>query len=157
MRGRRPKPTELKKLAGNPGKRPLNRREPQLRAGLPRCPSHLSAEAKREWRRVTKELFDAGLLTSVDRAAIAAYCQAWSNWVEAVQALDGEDKVCVTDKGYSHANAWVSIANKALAEMRTWMVEFGMTPSSRSRIKMPEVETVDPFEEFVRQKLGDPD
>jgi P27 family predicted phage terminase small subunit len=154
MRGRRPKPTELKRLAGNPGKRPLNQDEPTFTANAMRCPRHLTDEAKKEWRRVTRELQSAGLLTNVDRAALAAYCQAWANWVEAMQALEKEDKVCVTDKGYAHPNPWVGIANKALEEMRRWMTEFGMTPSSRSRVKVEKPAEPDPFEEFVKQRLG---
>ncbi len=73
-RGPAPKPTRMKVLAGNPGKRPLNRREPQPKPGLPRCPAQLSEEAKREWKRISKELDRLGLLTVLDRAALSAYC-----------------------------------------------------------------------------------
>src|SRR5687768_711635 len=83
MRGRKPKPTILKVLDGNPGKRPLNDREPQPPGGMPDRPDWLDAEAQAEWGRVTAELAMSGLLTVVDRAALAAYCTAWSRWVEA--------------------------------------------------------------------------
>ena len=54
--GRRPLPTQLKILHGNPGGRPLNRREPKPRSTAPRCPNWLSPEAKRAWRATVKEL-----------------------------------------------------------------------------------------------------
>jgi hypothetical protein len=76
MAGRKPKPTVLKLITGNPGRRPLNRREPKLRPGIPSCPPHLSPEAKREWSRVIPLLAECRLVTEVDRAALAAYCQA---------------------------------------------------------------------------------
>src|SRR5690606_26210093 len=87
VRGRKPTPTHLKVLRGNPGKRPLPANEPQPKPKAPPCPAHLDAEAKREWRRMVKELEPLGLLTKIDRAALAAYCQAWSRWVQAEEMI----------------------------------------------------------------------
>jgi phage terminase small subunit len=55
-RGRPPKPTALKVLEGNPGKRPLNQNEPKPEKKAPNCPSWLLPDAKKEWRRLSKEL-----------------------------------------------------------------------------------------------------
>ena len=54
-RGRKPKPTALKVLEGNPGKRPLNELEPKPKKQAPSCPSWLEPEAKKEWRRMAKD------------------------------------------------------------------------------------------------------
>ena len=51
-RGRKPKPTALKVLEGNPGKRPLNDREPVPPKGTLKCPAWLLPEAKKEWKRL---------------------------------------------------------------------------------------------------------
>ena len=59
MRGRKPKPTVLKVLSGNPGKRPLNDREPKAQAGIPEPLPWLDAEAQAEWRRVEDILTQA--------------------------------------------------------------------------------------------------
>lgn len=134
MRGRKPIPTATKKLRGNPGKRPLNKAEPQFARVLPRCPSHLSVEARREWRRVSAELYAQGLLTRVDRAALAGYCQAYGRWVRAEEALAQSSLVVKTVAGNIIPNPYLAIANRAMDDMRRFMVEFGMTPSSRSRI-----------------------
>ena len=44
MAGRKPKPTAVKKLEGNPGKRKLNTKEPMPGKGMPACPAWLLPE-----------------------------------------------------------------------------------------------------------------
>ena len=87
MRGLKPTPTHLKLIKGNPGKRRINEREPVPTADLPSAPTHLSDGAKVEWGRVSEELYRLGLLTGVDRAALAAYCQAYARWAQAENAI----------------------------------------------------------------------
>lgn len=153
MSGPAPKPTALKILAGNPGHRKLNDAEPQFGNDMPECPRHLTGEAKREWFRVITELHQAGLLKTVDRGALAGYCQTWARWVASEQALKKEELVLETEKGYRYQNPRIGIANAALDEMRKFMVEFGMTPASRSRVRVQKPEEADPFEEWARKKL----
>ncbi len=87
MRGRRPKPTGLKVISGNPGKRPLNQHEPQPQLAIPTCPAHLTPSAKAEWKRLACELQALGILSHLDRAVLAAYCQAYGRWVGAERKL----------------------------------------------------------------------
>jgi phage terminase small subunit len=68
MRGRRPKPTALKEMLGNPGKRPLNRNEPKPVQAMPTCPAHLSSTAKTERKRLAAQLHTLGILTQLDRS-----------------------------------------------------------------------------------------
>ena len=70
MAGRKPKPTALKKLEGNPGKRKLNTKEPIPAKGMPNCPEWLLPEAKKEWERLADLMNQMGVLTEVDMAAI---------------------------------------------------------------------------------------
>src|SRR6185312_15912505 len=63
MRGRRPKPTRLKVLTGNPGKRPLNAAELRPEPAIPECPAELSPVAHRERDRLVGELASLRLLT----------------------------------------------------------------------------------------------
>ena len=88
QRGRKPKPTALKMLEGNPGGRPLNTKEPKPEKKAPRCPSWLEDEAKKEWKRMAKVLEQMGLLTEMDMAAFAGYCQAYARWKEAEEFLE---------------------------------------------------------------------
>lgn len=132
-KGGKPKPTRLKKLEGNPGKRPLNEFEPTPKQELLECPSHLTGEAKAEWKRMAPKLYRLGLLSEIDGAAFAAYCQSYALWVEAsIKLKDGSYIVLVN--GYPQQNPYLSVMNKAIKEMKAFMTEFGMTPSSRSRI-----------------------
>ena len=71
QRGRKPIPTAIKELEGNPGKRALNIKEPKPKRKAPKCPTWLDNEAKKEWKRTAKQLEQLGILTEVDMAAFA--------------------------------------------------------------------------------------
>ncbi len=87
QRGRKPKPTAVKELESNPGKRALNEFEPKPKKKAPKCPNWLDTEAKKEWRRVAKQLEELGVLTEVDMAAFAGYCEAYARWKEAEEFI----------------------------------------------------------------------
>lgn len=144
------KPTKLKILQGNPGKRPLNKNEPEPTRGIPSRPEWLSREAKREWSRVTQELDRLGLLTVVDRALISAYCQAWADYVAAQKDIQRNGTYFVTATGYEAPRPSVGIAAKALQQMIQLSARFGFTPSDRSKMSMPEPKETDPFAEFLK-------
>jgi len=137
MVGRKPIPTATKVLRGNPGHRPLNDQEakPKTKAKLPKAPSYLNDVAKKEWRRMGRRLFDAGLLTELDETALASYCQSYSSWVEANEKVQELGAVVVRMRGPVRS-PWVGIASQAWKEMTRMLGEFGMTPSSRSRVKV---------------------
>jgi P27 family predicted phage terminase small subunit len=139
-KGPRPKPTAAKKRAGNPGKRKLNTQEARIPSAVPTCPSHLIAEARREWKRMSVELYNAGLLTKIDRAAFAGYCQAWARWVKAEKKITEKGEVVYGVNGTLKASPWMAIAKNAKEEMRKFLIEFGMTPSSRSKVKASDME-----------------
>ena len=134
MRGRKPKPTALKLAEGNPGKRRINGAEPKPPRSLPDCPDHLSMEAKAEWHRIAESLNQTGLLTQVDRANIAAYCQCYGRWVEAEQRLAETPPILRMPSGYIQQSPWLTISNKQLELMVKYMAELGLTPASRSRL-----------------------
>lgn len=142
----------MKKLAGNPGKRKLNTREPRLPREIPDCPKHLVAEARREWRRMAQILFDAGLLSQIDRAALAAYCQSWGRWVRAEQELTKHGSVTLTIHGTMKQSPYVVVARDAMEELRKFAIEFGMTPSSRSRVSAADMDQMS-LSEMLFQKV----
>jgi P27 family predicted phage terminase small subunit len=136
MAGRRPKPTKLKLLQGTQRSDRVNRQEPDPKSEIPSCPKHIQGESRREWKRITKELGALGLLTKVDRAAIAAYCDAYGRWTEALGKLHEKGLLVKAPSGYPILNPYLSIINSALDQMRKFLTEFGMTPSSRTRINV---------------------
>lgn len=134
MRGRKPTPTHLKLLHGNPGKRKLNLHEPRPGPRAPTCPSHLCPSAKAEWKRLAAQLTILGVLTELDRGAMAAYCQAYGRWVEAERKLQETPLLLKMPSGYVQQNPWLTIANKQLELMHKYLSEFGLSPVSRSRV-----------------------
>lgn len=134
QRGRKPKPTALKMLEGNPGGRLLNTKEPKPEKKAPRCPSWLEDEAKKEWKRMAKVLENMGLLTEMDMAAFAGYCQAYARWKEAEEFLTQHGSMVRTPNGYLQQVPQVSIAQTNMKIMLKFCEQFGLTPSARSRI-----------------------
>lgn len=135
MRGRRPKPTAVKRLAGNPGKRALNNAEPRPRVVLPRPPVHLSDEEKAKWKSLVCELHPLGLVTVLDLDQLSTYCVLWCRWVKAEKLVREKGEIIKTAAGNIIQNPYLSIANRALDQLNKLGAEFGMTPSSRSRVK----------------------
>lgn len=140
MDGRKPIPTNLKLLAGNPGKRRLNDKEPKPKLQLPECPRHLKGEARREWKRMGTRLLAHRLVTELDGPALAGYCTAWAIYVAASAKLckSGIALTLKAPSGYPMVSPYLAIVNQALKQMRAFLVEFGMTPSSRSRVTAAE-------------------
>ena len=110
MRGRKPKPTRLKLIEGNRGKRPLNPREPRPQPKVPTCPAHLCPAAKAEWKRLARELFLLGIVMDLDRAALAAYSQAYGRWAEAERKLKDTPVLIKLPSGYIQPSPWLGIA-----------------------------------------------
>lgn len=137
MRGRRPKPTRLKLLTGNPGKRPINMDEPKPEAAIPDCPPELGPVAQNEWHRLAAELNKLRILTQLDRAALAAYCGAYALWAEATENIQKFGTMVKSPTGYPIQSPYVSVANRQAEIMMRIASEFGFTPASRSRISAP--------------------
>jgi P27 family predicted phage terminase small subunit len=127
----------MKKAAGNPGKRPLNNLEAKFAPAMLACPAFLNADAKAEWKRITTELYNAGLLTSVDRGALVVYVEAWAELIQAMKLIKKNPlgMICVTDKGNYVQHPAVGIKHKAMEMILKGAGEFGMTPSARSRVQ----------------------
>jgi P27 family predicted phage terminase small subunit len=137
MRGRKPKPTRLKVLTGNPGKRPLNPAEFNPEPAVPDCPEELGPVARREWDRLVGELAVLRLLTNLDRAALAAYCGAYALWAEAMEAIQKFGTMIKSPTGYPVQSPYLAIANRQAEIMMRIASEFGFTPASRSRVSIP--------------------
>ena len=153
-RGRKPTPTAIKELEGNPGKRPLNKSEPKPTKKAPAGPKWLEPEAKKEWRRLAKQMEQLGILTEVDMAAFAGYCQAYARWKEAEEFITQHGTIVKTPSGYWQQVPQVSIAQTYLKIMNRFAEQFGLTPSSRSRI-IAEDSTSGPADEMEALLGGD--
>ena len=118
-----PKPPPFKRLAPNP-------------------PTWLSREAKAEWKRIVPGLTRLDLVKPEDRATLAAYCEVWSRWVEAIKDItknglvvrntsvkkDGTETVWFTK------NPAVAIAEQAETRLRQYANDFGLTPAGERNV-----------------------
>ena len=153
MPGRRPTPTYLKLIRGNPGCRKI---KPEPQPSIPRTPpappDFLSAEARTEWERVVSELLRLKLLTILDIAPLAAYCQSFARWVEAERILarmaaeDPETKGLTVRGALGTAilNPMLKAARLSAQDMLRFATEFGFSPAARTRIQAgigPEVKS----------------
>lgn len=162
QRGPKTQPAALKLVTGNAGRRPID-----LDAGInprveiPRCPSHLSDDAKTEWKRLAPQLEELGLITGLDLAAFAMYCQAYGRWVFAERRIrelndqaarsvkelrkQGVDVpngdalrfpgfVQKTPSEYEQQSIWLQLSNKALEQTLKLAAEFGLSPSMRTKV-----------------------
>ena len=138
IRGTKPKPTELKKLAGNPGRRPLNVNEPQpgsAKLNVPR--GRLPKEGARVWKQLARPLADMGVLTEVDLIAFEMLCLHYATARQAADVLNKfglfvKDK---NDPSEPRKNPAAQILRDNSKHLLSYLTEFGLTPSSRVRIK----------------------
>lgn len=94
----------------------------------------------------------------LDRAALAAYCNAYGLWAEAIEAVQKYGTMVKSPTGYPIQSPYVSIANRQAEIMMRIAAEFGFTPASRSRISTlaPREETLfDLFDPTRQQEEGD--
>ena len=134
-RGRKPTPSSLKILRGNPGNRPLNGEEPHPPSGFPPCPERLTGAALEAWDRFSKELTDCGVGTTLDATALELLCEAYAAHVEgAVQVAKHGPVWIERQEGklpkFAYSPFWV-VQNKEYKKLMALLTEFGMTPSSR--------------------------
>jgi P27 family predicted phage terminase small subunit len=134
QRGPLPKPTALKLVAGNPGKKALPKNEPKPKIEAPKPPRHLSTEALAEWERMAPVLVRLGLLSKLDRAPFAMYCQAWARHVEAEEMLAKASALAFTGNGYPIVNPWFTISKQCFDQVRGLLAEFGLSPAARARM-----------------------
>lgn len=152
-RGAKPLPTKIKLLRGTLRKSRTNRNEPVAPPGVPSCPAELGPTAKREWRRISKQLAAMGLLTTVDRAALALYCDAYGRWLEAITSLQRFGAVLKSPSGHLMQSPYLQIANRAGEQVRLLLAEFGMSPAARTRVSaVTVVPEDDPLQELLRRR-----
>lgn len=149
-----PKPSALKLLEGNAGKRPLD-----LSAGInprveiPSPPAHLGKDAKKEWKRITPFLEELGLISGLDRSALALYCQAQGRLSELETAFNAQvarlvqDKAldypaavyeashAVTPSGYAQQSVIVQLIKSHREQVNRYLMHFGLSPAARGRVQ----------------------
>lgn len=135
MVGRTPKPTHLKELSGNPGKRPLNTNEPKPRGDLRDAPEWFDDEQRASWDYAIEHA-PRGLLKKLDRSILAVWVVAEVEFAGAVQERRTVPRVVETPNGALQQHPLIGIISKLGAAMTKAASEMGFTPASRSRIEV---------------------
>lgn len=156
-RGPLPKPVALKLLEGNPGKRSLDLSDGvNPRVQIPSAPKHLGPEARKEWKRITPLLEELGLISGLDRTALALYCQAAGRLAELETAFNGkvdrlvdagkavkvsyadavyEASHAVTPSGYAQQSVIVQLIRSHREQVNRYLMHFGLSPAARGRVQ----------------------
>ena len=148
--GRKPLPTATKELNGNPGKRALNSSEPRPArlTKAPICPDFLHGLAREQWQKMSPQLLKVGVLTSIDLDALARYCLIYQRWRETEERIAKTGgPVLETADGNYYQNPYLAVANKCNEQLNSLASEFGLTPSSRSKVH------AEPPDETSKKKL----
>ena len=142
MKGRKPLPTNLKLLMGNPGKQKLPKGEPNPGSRIPDPPDVLNDYALEEWNRITPVLLALGLISDLTVPAVIAYCDAYSDWRTATEELNRIRKeksglatlIQQTSNGNIIPNQLKLVAKAARADMIRYATEFGGTEIAKIRL-----------------------
>ncbi|NTV25916.1 MAG: phage terminase small subunit P27 family [Chlorobiaceae bacterium] len=166
MRGRKPQPTNLHIIKGTYRADRHSQTAEALSSSddsLLTPPSWLKADAKKEWKLEAKMAIKAGILTHSDRSAFADLCilqarvkQAYKDMHTFAESIKKKaaarggtweyDTILPPNQsGYFAQNPFIPIYNKALKDLNQLRAEFGMTPSSRTRIKIDKPAEDNPF------------
>ena len=152
MAGRKPLPTQLKLVKGTARPHRMNPAEPRPTVSVPAPPGHLDNAAAAKFTQMAELLARHGVMTELDAGALARYVVIWRRWLEAEAEVKRRGPVVKTAGGNIIQNPFLAVANKCLAQMGQIESEFGLTPSSRTRIRMAApAETRDPFEDYLNR------
>ena len=143
-KGRKKIRTKLKKMQGTGRNcRVLeNEMEVDLVSKLPQAPEWLSEIGKKEWNKVTNQLFNLEMLYSVDLKLIEAYCNEISLYIECEIKLRKENRIDEFQNSQGdllrrQASPLLKIKNDALNNSLKLATQFGLTPVARASISAP--------------------
>lgn len=155
--GRKPKPTALKMVQGNAGKRALPKSEPAAEAlrEVPEPPYWMAEIAAVVWRNVAPWLTETKIMAATDLHNLEAFCVAYQRWREAQDNIDKNGLVVTGAQGGPMKNPACTVANESLRQVATFGAALGLDPSSRARLKPGNSgEKTNPFELLRGGKTG---
>lgn len=154
-RGRKPIPTNIKLLNGNPGKRPMPANEPKPAPviKIPDCPEWVNDEGRKIWDELAPRLERIGLLTEVDLYTFAFGCNAGGKHIQMEKEIKEYGVSCIhTNKGGNDNEVkrpQVAVSDKSFEQFFKMVVEFGLSPSARNKIEIKTESVDDPMEALL--------
>jgi P27 family predicted phage terminase small subunit len=147
MAGRKPIPTNLKLIRGTARPHRMNKDEPP--ACAPEPPAHLDNRARSKFTEMAEMLARCGVMTELDRDALARYAVIWCRWIDAEAEIKRKGSIVKTEGGNIIQSPYLAVANRCHRQLAQLEAEFGLTPSSRSRVRasVPSIES-DPADKY---------
>ncbi len=149
--GRPPKPTALKLLEGNPGKRAINHDEPKLPSAESTPPKGLAGRARAVWKELASDMTTAGILKNGDGHTLRVFCEVVADTEKFTALCRKVGPENAVKLGY------VKRLDMLRKQLREYSGILGLNPSSRSAIKVtPPDKKDDPTADFIfgGKKLG---
>lgn len=147
--GRKPKPTALKLLQGNAGKRglPKNEPAPEALSEVPSPPDWMGEIAASIWRQIAPWLVETKIMAATDLHNLECFCVAYQRWREAQDDIDRAGLVVPGARGGVVKNPACTVANESMRQVATFGAALGLDPASRARLKPASAgEKKNPFE-----------
>lgn len=158
--GRPPKPTALKVLEGTHKQHPerVNHDEPIPPQGEIVRPAWVTPKARKHWAHFLANIRSMNVGTPVDADALGVLCNALQEYIDAAREVQ-KDGITIREQRYDSDGGqfWTVKSNPAVAarsdawrRMNTMLQQFGLTPSSRAKLKVEKPEEEDEFEKLMR-------
>ena len=166
MRGRKPYPAMIMESTNDKNrltKDELAKRkkyEPKVKSNYLTCPSHLSEEARKEWRRIVKLYGEIKqpILTDLDCNALEIYCEALVTYRKAMQKVRETSEVYTSksDQNRPRKNPWLTIANEAAMHIKKYGEILLLDPVSRARVGIAKAkdENLSPIAKFMKERAA---
>ncbi len=135
MAGRKPIPRNLRLVTGNTRPDRMNDDEPQPEVCVPAAPDYLVGDELWCFMDTAKMLSKMHVMTDADVDALSVYAVNFARWKEATAKIRESSMVVKSQKGTPMQNPYLKIANVAQRECLRILAEFGLTPSSRTRVR----------------------
>lgn len=152
-RGPPPTPTPILKRRGS-WRAKARGAEPSAPPGRPPCPACLTGGARHAWQQLAPQLEGMGVLTQVDGAALARYCQMWDQWrrYQKVLAKEGDITKAVDANGNEQLRLRPEVAESRRLSMELLRLEkeFGLTPAARAHLAQAAKDTESDDDRFFK-------
>ena len=157
-------PTHLRLVRGNPSKRPINKNEPQPPKGVPPVPKHFDKQGKYWFKRMAEELDAIGVISQLDARALELLVEAYTEYRHHCETLDREGYTYAVysdndaDEGKKREIRMIKPHPAAMMKADAWkrlramLAEFGMTPSSRSKVSKDKPDDDDLLSQFLNSR-----
>lgn len=146
-----PKPAELKRKQGNPGKQklPSLATVTTLTPATSKAPAHLSEQSQQLWHKLRAEAF---WISNTDESNLQFLCEKLDRRAEILAKLAASDFVLYTDKGYAYANPLVGMLSTIEVEITKLFSLLGLTPTDRTRLGVAEVRARTALDELIAKR-----